>query len=244
MATGRTASQDDKPVGHSGWLIPLGIFLVTFALSGLVLLFYLAPQPRPLGAEQISPTSLSDSVALHVRDLTLNIPSNYLQFESARQGGNRKDVALFALLPDMAGYSSANSESFTSDAPDSPAVYMLIREDMNYLSPNDRLARIYMPYIVNPKGEQGPFGLTQYVFRDDSGYRSEDLFVANTDKGPLMLLCGRFSQQVTSPSCLAIDRPIAKNVSLSYRFKRAHLARWQDINGNVDKLIARFTGKK
>ena len=242
MATGRTASQDDKPVGHSGWLIPLGIFLVTFVLSGLVLLFYLAP--RPTGVEQILPTSLSDAVALHVRDLTLNIPSNYLQFESARQGGDRKDVALWGLFPDMVGYSAVNADSFTSDVPDSPAIYMLIREDTNNLSPADRLARIYMPYVTNTQGTRGPFGLTQYGFRDDSNYRSEDLFVGDTDKGPLMLVCGRLSQEVTSPSCLAIDRPIAKNVSLSYRFKRAHLARWQEINANVDKLISHFAGHK
>jgi hypothetical protein len=240
MATARGKQGDDKPVGHSGWVIPLGIFVVTFFLSGLVLLFYLAPQPRPLGAEQISPTQTSNAVALRVGNLTLNIPANYLQFESARQSGNRKDIALFALLPDMQGYSAANAAAFASDAPSSQAIYLLVREDPIGLSPSARLARIYMPYITTPKGEAGPFGLTKYSFREDSGYRQQELFVGPTQNGPLMLLCAHATQEAPGAYCLAIDRPITKNVSLSYRFKRAHLARWREINNGVDRLIAGF----
>ena len=38
-------NSDDGVRQRSGWLIPLGVFLVTFALSALFLLFYLAPTP-------------------------------------------------------------------------------------------------------------------------------------------------------------------------------------------------------
>ena len=44
--------------------------------------------------------------------------------------------------------------------------------------------------------------MTEYAFRDDSGYRGEDLFVGQGTSGPVVLLCVRFSQQVPSPSCL------------------------------------------
>ena len=39
---------------------------------------------------------------------------------------------------------------------------------------------------------------------------------------------------------MAVDRPLAKNLSFSYRFKRAYLARWQEVSAGVDVLIARF----
>ena len=84
---------------RSGWLIPLGVFLVTAVLSALLLLFYLAPAPTNFLEEQVSPTARADLIALRVHGLKLWIPANYLQFDSARQGGAQKDVALFALLP-------------------------------------------------------------------------------------------------------------------------------------------------
>jgi hypothetical protein len=43
-----------------------------------------------------------------------------------------------------------------------------------------------------------------------------------------------------SPNCLAIDHPVAPGVNLSYRFKRAQLARWRMIADGVNRLIAGF----
>jgi hypothetical protein len=39
---------------------------------------------------------------------------------------------------------------------------------------------------------------------------------------------------------LAIDRPVAQGVTLSYRFKRAQLSGWRDIAQGVDRLVAGF----
>jgi hypothetical protein len=96
-----------------------------------------------------------------------------------------------------------------------------------------------MSYVTNPQGTPGPYDLTQYSFRDDSGYRNEDLFVGQTASGPVVLRCVRLSAEVPSPSCLR-DLPIAHAVSLSYRFKREHLARWREISDGVARLIANF----
>ncbi len=224
---------------RSGWLIPLGVFLVTAVLSALVLLYYLAPSAPNFLEEQVSPTSRSDLVPLKVHDLHLWVPANYLQYESARQGGTRKDLALFAILPDMAGWSNWESSAFAGNTPDSPVVFMLIREEGLNLTEADRLNRIYMAYVTNPRGAPGPFGLTQYTFREDSGYRREDLFVGQTANGPVVLRCVRFSQDVPSPSCLR-DLPIAHSVAMSYRFKREHLGRWREIGEGIEKMLVTF----
>ena len=224
---------------RSGWLIPLGVFLVTAALSALVLLFYLAPSAPNFLEEQVSPTSRGDIVPLRVHGLKLWIPANYLQYESARQGGARKDLALFAILPDMSGWSNWEATTFTGNTPDSPVVYLLIRDESLNLTEADRLSRIYMAYVTNQQGAPGPFGLTQYTFREDSGYRREDLFVGQSANGPIVLRCVRFSPEVPSPSCLR-DMPIAHSVALSYRFKREHLGRWREISEGIGKLIVSF----
>ena len=115
----------------------------------------------------------------------------------------------------------------------------MIRDEGLNLTEADRLSRIYMAYVSNPRGAPGPFGLTQYAFRENSGYGHEDLFVGQTPNGPVVLRCVRFSPEVPSPSCLR-DLPIAHSVALSYRFKREHLARWQEIGDGIAKLIVTF----
>ncbi|MGZ6021100.1 MAG: hypothetical protein ACXWLQ_00710 [Rhizomicrobium sp.] len=235
-----TYSDTDETIRkRSGWLIPLGVFLVTFVLSALILLYYLAPSAPNFLEEQVAPTSRTDIVALRVHGLKLWIPANFLQYESSRQGGAQQTVAMFALLPDLAGWSNWEASTFASNNADSPVVYLLIRDERLNLTEADRLSRIYLAYVTDPKGTPGPFGLTQYTFRDDTGYRNEDLFVGDTPTGPVVLRCVRFSPQVPSPSCLR-DMPIAHNVALSYRFKRAHLAQWHEIGRAIGNLVMGF----
>jgi hypothetical protein len=224
---------------RSGWVIPLGVFLITFVLSALILLYYLAPTTRNFLDEQVSPTSRADLIALRVHGLKLWIPANYLQYESSRHGGAQKDIALFALLPDAAGWSSRLASAFSDNTADSAVVYLLLRDERLNLTEADRLSRIYLAYVTDPKGKPGPFGLTEFTFRDDTGYRNEDLFVGSTPTGPMLLRCARFSPTVSSPGCMR-DTPIAHNVALSYRFKRAHLAQWREIGKVVGGLIAGF----
>lgn len=233
---------DDGIRQRSGWLIPLGVFLITFALAALFLLFYLAPAPPSFFREQISFTSRTDVVALKVRGHKFYIPANYLKYRSDRQGGERADIKLAAILPDMQGYSNWDDSSFKNNATDSPIVEMLIHDDAVMLSERDWLSRIYMPYVANPKGAPGPFGLTQYFFREDSGYHGEDLFVGQGLHGPMVIQCVRLSQQVPSPACHR-ELPIAHGVALGYRFKRAHLARWREIGESAEKLIQSFRTK-
>jgi hypothetical protein len=238
----RTTDDDETIRKRSGWLIPLGVFLITFVLSALFLLIYLAPSAPNLFQEQVSPTSRSDTIALKVGGHAFHIPANYLEYQSARQGGDRREVALYALLPGMSGWSNWDAHTFTDNSADSPVVEMRIRQDDLNLSEADRLKRVYMGYILNPRGTEGPYGLRQYAFRGDSGYHNEDLFVGQTDTGPLVMRCVRLGPDVTSPNCMR-DMPVARGVSLFYRFKRAHLSKWREIGEGVDKLIASFEKK-
>ncbi len=231
---------EDTVRQRSGWLIPAAVFIVTAALSALILLYYLVPRPTSFIDEAPSPTTRTDPIALSVAKLNLVIPANYILYASTRQGGPRKEVALATKLPGFGGYSDWYASTFADNSADSPVIYLLIREDQLNFTEADRLKRIYLSYVADPAGKPGPFGLTQYSFRDDSGYRNEDLYVGETAKGPVVLLCVRFGPQVTSPSCLR-DLRLGHHVAMNYRFKRAHLAQWQDIANGVDTLIASFT---
>lgn len=242
LSMSRDENLDDTIRQRSGWLIPIGVFAITALLSAMLLLFYLAPTPTSFIEEHPAPTSREDPISLSVGNVNLTIPANFILYKSARQGGPRKDVALVTTFPDFRGYSDWQSQLFAGNPPDSPVIYLLIREEPLNLTEAERLQRIYLDFVTDPAGKPGPFGLTQYTFRDDSGYRGEDLFVGETQSAPVVLRCVRFSQQVPSPSCLR-DVLLKHGVALSYRFKRAHLADWHAIANGVDALIQSFRAR-
>lgn len=234
----RSADDDETVRKRSGWWIPLGVFVVTFILSAMFLLLYLAPTAPSLFEEQVVPTSRSDIIQLQVNGHAFRVPANYLLYASARQGGERREIAMSALLPDMTGWSNWDAENFNSNAPDSRVVLLTIKKESG-LSEADKLKRMYSDYVTDKGGVSGPYGLRQYAFRADTGYHAEDLYVGETGHGPVVLRCVRPSHDVPSPGCLRKTQ-LTGGVSLSYRFKRSHLAEWREITANVEKLIASF----
>src|SRR4051794_14058907 len=112
-----TYSDSDAPIRkRSGWLIPLGVFVVTAGLSAVVLLAYLAPSAPSFRAQQIAPTAETRAVEMEIHGLKLWIPAHYIEYAAQRQGGVQKDLALFALLPDLAGWTPSEAANFASNA--------------------------------------------------------------------------------------------------------------------------------
>ena len=233
------AANGEAITKRSGWLIPLGIFVVTAALSGIVLLYYLGPRPASLIEERPSATSNASPVSLLVGGVSFVIPANYIRYSSARRGGTLTQAALFAVLPDFRGYKEGDAQVFASNAADSPLVYVLLHEEQLKLGELDRLQRIYFNYVRDRTGRPGPFGLTQYEFRGDSGYRGEDLFVGHFGTRVVVLRCVRSSASVPSPGCLRELR-LASHAAITYRFKRSQLSRWREIATGVDTLMHSF----
>ncbi len=59
---------------HSGWLIPIVVFVVTAALSALFLLFYLAPNPASFIEDNPAPTDRTEAVSLNVGQMNFRSP--------------------------------------------------------------------------------------------------------------------------------------------------------------------------
>jgi hypothetical protein len=230
------AEQRDDIHQHSGWWLPLAFAFAILLLSSLFLGWYLRPGPRAPAA----PTGQSNIVHLTVRGAAFAIPANYIESAAARAGGDQDSLALAALFPSYRGYSDSEAKLFQGNAPDSPVIHLSLRGDANRLNPQGRLQRIYRPYLTDPDGTPGPFGLTQYGFRKNSGYEQSDLFAGESANGLLLLLCERAGSELPSPNCQAIDQPLAGNLNFSWRFKRAYLARWRELAGGVNGLVRKF----
>ena len=227
---------------HSGWLVPLAVFFVTACLSALVLAYYFAPSPSGLGQELPSPTDSPIRVSLSVGMVKFRIPANYLPMASARRGGSKEDVDLAAVLPEFDGFSLRVANDFNANAPDSSAIYMTLRSSRTPMPEQDRFRRIYLPQVEDEYGQEGPYGLRQYSFRADTGYHSQDLFFAASEPRPAALICDKPDANTPSPNCLR-DLPLSNGLALAYRFKRAHLEHWREIDNHVRALIAGFEDK-
>ena len=224
---------------HSGWWAPLAVIVAVVLLSLFVLLYYLAPNPVSFIEERPSPSARIETVQATVGGLALRIPANYLVFASARKGGARREIDVAAKLPDFQGYTEAERNIFFANGPTSPIVRIKIRGEPFEVPEAARLTRVYLGEVVDPRGTPGPYGLTLYEFRDDSGYRGEDLFVGHEGSAIIAMLCERPGAGVPSPNCLR-DYPLRSGAALSYRFKREHLAQWRNIARGVSGLVASF----
>jgi len=233
------ANSSDDIHQHSGWWFPFAILAVIAVLSLAFLLYDLRPGPRNgTRTDDTSPIELS------LGRLALVVPANYLDSPAAREGGPQDTLTLSALLPDMRGYSADDDAQFQGNTPDSPLVRLYFKDNETEMSAAERLQRIYGPYLASGKERDGGFGLRQYAFRPDSGYGNSDLFTGREGGRLLLFLCERADPQLASPNCLVTGQTVGSNVSFSWRFKRAYLARWQETAAGVDRLLARFVARR
>jgi len=224
---------------RSGWFAPAIAFFVTACLSAVVFAYYFAPGPPGLGEELPEPTDATRAVALTIGSTRFRIPANYVLLTSARRGGALSEVALAAMLPGLDGYSLASAKDFAGNTADSPILNLKIRSGRAPLPEAERLDRIYRLQVEEPQGERQADGLTRFGFRPDSGYRGQELFTGAIDGRPIVILCDRLAADTPSPNCFR-DSPYGEGLGLFYRFKRAHLARWREIDSAVKELLSGF----
>jgi hypothetical protein len=168
------------------------------------------------------------------------VPANYLPYPSERSGGPRREIALYAELPDFHGFSDTAAAEFAGNSPDSRVVHVLITRDAFDVGESARLKRIYLDEVVDRRGRARATGLVEYMFRGDSGYRGEDLFVGRDAAAEIVMRCTLPAADVPSPNCIR-EVHYAPGILLSYRFKRSQLPEWSQIASGVGRLVASFS---
>ncbi|MGH6888662.1 MAG: hypothetical protein ACREHF_05625 [Rhizomicrobium sp.] len=224
---------------HSGWVLMMAVGAAMAVLCVIFLLYYLAPPPTVLMEEHVSPSARIYPVYLRLAGLRLDIPANYLPYASERSGGGREQIVLYAELPDFRGYSGREAATFRDNDARSAILHILIKKEEYEIAESSRLDRIYLDAVRNRHGRKGPFGLVEYTFRNDSGYRGEDLFVGGTSKGIVVMRCTRPGAELPSAHCLR-EFQFAPDVSLSYRFALSQLSAWRRIADGVNRLAESF----
>lgn len=233
--------QDDSELKEdSPWTYPMIIIGVLLLLSGAVLYYYFGPSLADIRGDSPQASARSTPILMQIGNNAFVVPEHFTQYPRARRGGPRDSVSLYAVLPELGPYSLRHDQAFFTNEADNPVVYFQIALNRQPMTEAERVSLLYFDSLESGEGEEMPFGLTFYRFRSNSSYADQDLFLRVDDEGNVVaLICSRASELVPSPNCRR-DLEIAGDLTVSYRFKRAHLEEWEMIDAGLQQLIESF----
>lgn len=221
----------------SSWTLAFTVIGVTLLLSFGFVYYYFGPTLSELTGDAPDPTASEELISLSIGGESFLIRANYTRFPRARRGGNRNEVALYALLPKLEPYTLETQSVFSGNEADSPVIFFEVSDYQTALSEKQRFERIYLENTVDKKGRQGPYGFTIFQFSENSGYKDEDLFVYGKDTdSPVIIRCYKKSETIPSPHCRR-DFRTSETLLLSYRYKRPWLAQWRAIDQALQNFV-------
>jgi len=163
----------------------------------------------------------------------ISVPANVIRFDRARRDGIASRLDLYFRYPQMDGYSAATRDDFNDVGGRRTIVFLSFEERMMSRDMSGRFEPIYKSLIVQP-GTPGPAGITLHGFTEKSGYLNEVLAVApRPGKEPFVARClsGPSAEESLAPC--ERDVHVGSNLSLTYRFPRQFLDRWQELDAAI-----------
>lgn len=222
------------------WILPALVILTVTAFSSFFLYYYFGPTPGELLGYTPRASAESHKVEAVVGGTRFLIPENFTRYPSQRSGGNHIEIAMHALLPDFTPYSPDLQSEFSDNSPDAEVIFFTLHQADAMLSATRRLREIYAHHFITTKPDKSIPGLEKFTFREDSGYRGQDLLVgSDTDGRIVLLMCQHVTPLIPSPNCMR-TLLLTHNLALTYRFKRKHLGDWQQIDDLMMRKIVSF----
>ncbi len=229
----------DEIKERPSWLLPLIALIVTIAFGCVILWSYLGYSLDELLGNTVSGTELGRQLDVTIGGNNLLIPANYTQYPKDRRDGARPSIDLFTILPDFVPFSRANRDDFLSDKPDAPVIVFNISEQKVALKENERVERFLREFVA-PDGIETDVGLVEYQFKASSDYTNQQMYVFQTETGLKgMIRCLRRTERMQVPFCFR-ETELGDDLSLFYRFRKAHLGRWRMIDKNILELVGGF----
>ena len=168
----------------------------------------------------------------------LEIPANLIRFPTDRRGGYVTAVDLLLLWPDLDGYSDARSKEFRDTSPKAPLIYVTITEADTPLDSTARLPSIYARDFTGPP-IPGPGHLVGRRMSPDSPYRDEIIYYQPRSEKPYVARCLAEETEDIPATCIR-EVAIGQGLTMIYRFNRAWLGNWPDMESRLVRLVAGF----
>jgi len=236
MSDGSNSMVQERPA----WVIPAAVAVGVAVFSAAFAYYYFGPTPSELLGLDPRASDSQEEVEMVIGDRHFLIPANYTRYPLQRVGGTQDEIDLHALLPELAPYTIERREGFENNSPTSKLIHMKIHLAGALLPSSRRLDDIYSRHLASQSSLPGPSGLLQYDFASTSGYRDQDLFVAEREnEQPFLFLCFRETDVIFSPNCTRTLH-LTEEVALTYRYKRAQIDNWESIDRTVMARLESF----
>lgn len=231
------ARTQDEVVERPPWLIPVLVASGVVVFAAIFLWYYVGPTTEEILGTAPESTDRLQDVHISIGNVQLAVPANFTRFAAARDGGALERVDLHALLPELDPFTERKRDQFDRSDSESPVLHMRIEETTAVLAAQPRLELVYLPAVSNRAGEPGPFGLRHFIFRNETGFSGQDMYVGAGPIGaPAILLCAREEPLMWCRREILLS----ENVVLRYRYKRTFLSDWKEIDNQALALIALF----
>lgn len=163
----------------------------------------------------------------------LSVPENMIRFDNQRRGGSHQRLDLYALFPQMSGYTTDTRAWFNNQAPDQRLVFITIDERQMSRDMSGRYEPIYA-LLTTPAGEADG-GLDRRTFLPSSGYTNEALMVTPDSLGEprFVARCLAGEDAVKAVAACERDIHVGDNLSLTYRFPRSMLENWRALDATM-----------
>jgi hypothetical protein len=237
MTAGAAATdQQNGTVQDAGVLMKVFYAFATLAIlsAGISL------AGRTIGATIAAVGYTSDNTPFEivVGNNVFSVPANSIRFEEARRHGEAQRLDLYALWPQMTGYSDAERDAFNNRTRNRRVLFLSIEPRMMSRDMSGRLDSIYRKLIALP-GAPGPAGLRRYEFTAGSGYVDEVLLVGERPgKAPFVARCLTGPAAAESLAGCERDVHLGEQLSLTYRFPEELLDNWAAVDAAVGAKAA------
>lgn len=228
---------------HSSWILP-AIFLVVAALiAGGFYILFTGPTVEDLQGNTTWPTADASTADIRIDNAVFRVPANYTKLRRSRSNGEADDIPMHALLPSLTGWTQKDAKEFASNAWNGRVVQIVLAVDRAKLTYQDKFERGIKPYSSTPDGIPGPHGLTTYKFDAGTGYESTEWLTATLEDGSKFVMrCDASATATFGTSCMRVTR-LKDGVGLTYKYKRAYLAQWKEIDAKIMAKIDSFRVK-
>jgi hypothetical protein len=228
---------------HSSWILP-AIFLVVAGLIGIgFYILFTGPTVDDLQGNTAWPTAATDTADIRIDNAVFRVPANYTKLRRSRSDGDADDIPMHALLPNLAPWTQAQAKEFNSNSWNARVVQILLAVDHAKLTYQDKFDRGIRPRSSTPDGIPGPHGLTTYKFDAGTGYENTEWLTATLEDGSRFVMrCDAAATGNFGSSCMRVTR-LKDGIGLTYKYKRAYLAQWKEIDAKVMAKVEGFRVK-
>ena len=222
------------------------LFMALIIIGGLSILISIAG--RIFGG-QVMLGGNSTSTAVHeivIANAVLNVPENYIRHSDQRSAGVKAELDLYAVLPNLEGYSAKNKVFFNNEQKgQSQLLFITIEPQQMSRDMSGRFDPIYRQ-LIEPKSENtATDGLESYTFKKDRAiFANERLFVGERGEDREFVarcITGADGEQAIAPC--ERDVFLANDLSVKYRFPFWLLKDYRNLDAQVLGLIERMIVK-